>query len=70
MQTNTPLPVLFTLQWGKLDKAFETFNKTNRWGAYSTPTIRYLFPDLLQGIRTGKRFERVLNNANSSWEFT
>lgn len=55
---------------GKLDKAFETFNKTNRWGAYSTPTIRYLFPDFLSELRKDNRFEEVPNNVNTSWEFT
>ena len=32
------------------DKAFDAFKKVEQWGAFTTPTIRYLYPDFLSEI--------------------
>ncbi|MCG2588660.1 tetratricopeptide repeat protein [Rhodohalobacter sulfatireducens] len=55
---------------GEHDKAFDAFDKVKQWGAFTTPTIRYLYPDFLSEIRKDNRFEKVLSNVNSSWDIT
>lgn len=52
--------------FGDYDKALPLFIQEKNWGAFSTPLIRYLYPDLLKPIRSSDEFHQIIKKVNRS----
>lgn len=49
------------------NQAIKEFEKAEKWGAFPTTVIRYLFPDLLGPLREDVRYSSVIEKVNRSW---
>ncbi len=52
---------------GDYDEAFNYFEKVQKWGAFSTPMLRYFFPELLRSVRNDSRYNSLILRVEKSW---
>lgn len=52
---------------GEKAKAVNQFADIHNWSDFSTPFIRYLFPEVLKPIREDRRFNDIIKKVNRSW---
>jgi len=52
---------------GNSDEAFKLFDKTEKFGPFTTPMCRYYFPEILEPIRNDIRYEKLLKKISHSW---
>lgn len=49
------------------EKAYQLFEKVERFGAFSTPMCRYYFPEVMGPIRKDSRFKSLKRKIDKSW---
>jgi len=55
---------------GENEKAFKMFKAIETWRPWPVHAMYYLFPEILQGIRTDPAYGKILNNLKRSWGLT
>jgi len=53
---------------GDYEKAFQLFEKVEKFGPFTTTMCRYYFPDILEPVRNDSRFNGLINKINESWK--
>lgn len=52
---------------GEFKQSIKSFKKERNWGAFSTPMIRYFYPELLKPIRESEEYQKIIQNVNRCW---
>lgn len=58
---------LLHLGLGDTDLALDLFRRVSRWDPVVTEEIRYLYPDIMDPLRSDPRFQRVMGDVDRSW---
>ncbi|TVR33796.1 MAG: hypothetical protein EA390_03685 [Balneolaceae bacterium] len=52
---------------GNYDEAFTLFEKTDKFGPFTTPMCRYYFPEVLRPVRDDSRYNSLIVQIEKSW---
>lgn len=52
---------------GEYEKALKSFKEERNWGAFSTPMMRYFYPELLNPIRSSDEYKQIIQSVNKCW---
>lgn len=52
---------------GNYDEAFSLFEKTDKFGPFTTPMCRYYFPEVLRPVRDDSRYNSLIVQIEKSW---
>jgi TolB-like protein/Flp pilus assembly protein TadD len=52
---------------GNTEKALDIFDDVAEWGYFTTAYLRYFFPNVLDPIRSNKRYSSLLDKVESDW---
>jgi len=55
---------------GEFKQSINSFKEEKNWGAFSTPLIRYFYPELLSQIRNSGEYQQIIERVNLCWNLS